>query len=121
MILHVGNLQTTAMGILPHTDVERALELSLSLDIPFWPQLPRLHYHEDMYAQASDGFPGVLVDMEEERVTLNTGLFYEQLEAYVERSADPANFALSPSTRRCTTAFWRWGRSWASTRPFAAR
>lgn len=96
MDLPIGNLQTTAMGIMPHTDVDRALELSLSLDIPFWPQLPRLHYNEDMYAQASDGFPGVLVDIEEERVTLNTALFYEQLESYVERSADPANFALSP-------------------------
>ena len=35
-----GNCQTTAMGIMPHTDVEKALELSLSLDIPYWPQLP---------------------------------------------------------------------------------
>jgi hypothetical protein len=83
------------MGIMPHTNVERALELSLSLDIPFWPQLPRLHFHEDMYAQASDGFPGVLIDLEQERVTLNTALFYEQLERYVELSADPSNFRLS--------------------------
>ncbi len=30
---------TTAMGILPHTDIERGLEAALSLDIPFWPQL----------------------------------------------------------------------------------
>jgi hypothetical protein len=95
MKLHAGNLKTTAMGILPHTSVERALELSLSLDIPFWPQLPRLHYNEDMYAQASEGFPGILLDVEEERVTLDTGMFYEQLESYVERSADAANFALS--------------------------
>jgi hypothetical protein len=96
MILHTGNLRTTAMGILPHTDVDRALELSLSLDIPFWPQLPHLHFNEDMYAQASEGFPGILVDVEEERVTLDSALFYEQLETYAERSADPANFALSP-------------------------
>ena len=96
MHLNVGDLQTTAMGILPHIDVERALQLSLSLDIPFWPQLPRLHYNEDMYVQASDRFPGVLVDIEQERVTLRTDLFYEQLDAYVERSADAANFSLSP-------------------------
>lgn len=95
MRLSVGNLQTTAMGIMPHTDVERALELSLSLDIPFWPQLPRLHFHEDMYAQASDGFPGVLIDAEQERVTLSTALFYEQLESYVEAAADASNFRLS--------------------------
>jgi len=29
--------RTTAMGIMPHTDIERALELALGLDIPFWP------------------------------------------------------------------------------------
>jgi hypothetical protein len=91
----IGNCLTTAMGIMPHTDVERALALSLSLDIPFWPQLPRLHYHEDMYAQASDGFPGILVDIENERVTVETARFYDELEAYVERSADASNFRLS--------------------------
>lgn len=72
------------------------MELSLSLDIPFWPQLPRLHYHEDMYVQASDGFPGICVDIEEERVTLDTESFFQELDGYVERSADPANFSLSP-------------------------
>jgi hypothetical protein len=35
-----GNCMTTAMGIMPHTDVDRALDLALTLDIPFWPQLP---------------------------------------------------------------------------------
>jgi hypothetical protein len=29
------NCQTTAMGIMAHTDIERALEVALSLDIPF--------------------------------------------------------------------------------------
>ena len=41
-----GNCQTTAMGIMPHTDIGNALQLSLSLDIPFWPQLPRVSYIE---------------------------------------------------------------------------
>jgi len=27
-----GNLLTTAMGVMPHTDVDRALEMALSLD-----------------------------------------------------------------------------------------
>ncbi len=53
-----GNCQTTAMGIMPHTDVKRAIELALSLDIPFWPQLPKVNYFEDMYVQISEHFPG---------------------------------------------------------------
>ena len=34
------NLLTTAMGVMPHKNVDQALKLSMSLDIPFWPQLP---------------------------------------------------------------------------------
>jgi hypothetical protein len=29
--------------------VERALKAALSLDVPFWPQLPMRSYYEDMY------------------------------------------------------------------------
>ncbi len=29
--------KTKAMGIMPYTDVGKALELALGLDIPFWP------------------------------------------------------------------------------------
>ncbi|UCG09639.1 MAG: hypothetical protein JSV83_01005 [Desulfobacterales bacterium] len=49
-----GNLLTTAMAVMPHKDSTQALEVALSLDIPFWPQLPRLSYYEDMYVQASE-------------------------------------------------------------------
>ena len=41
-----GNLLTTAMAVMPHTDVEQALENALSMDIPFWPQLPNYSYYE---------------------------------------------------------------------------
>ena len=58
-----GNLLTTAMAVMPHTDVARALETALSLDIPFWPQLPRYSYYEDMYVQAAEHFPGIVLDV----------------------------------------------------------
>ena len=34
------------MAVMPHRDVDRALELSLSLDVPYWPQLPQFSYYE---------------------------------------------------------------------------
>ena len=86
---------TTAMGIMPHTDVEKALELALNLDIPFWPQLPRVSFFEDMYAQASLNFPGVFIDKENERVTFDTSRFEAELPGYSERVANPETFALS--------------------------
>ena len=62
------------MGIMPHRDVAKALELSFSLDIPFWPQLPNVSYYEDMYAPASQHFPGLTVDVENKRIYNTTRL-----------------------------------------------
>lgn len=90
-------LCTTAMGILPHTDVDAALALAMSVDIPFWPQLPRVNFCEDMYAQASEGFPGIVLDLDNQRVTFDTARFYDELLAYADKSQDPAFFALSPA------------------------
>jgi len=59
-----GNLLTTAMAVMPHTDADRALEMALSIDVPFWPQLPNYSYYEDMYVQAAEHFPGILLDVD---------------------------------------------------------
>ena len=61
-----GKALTTAMGILLHTDLGEAQKLALSLDIPFWPQLPRFRFKEDMYAQFAEHFPGIMVDEEKQ-------------------------------------------------------
>ncbi len=91
-----ANCGTTAMGIMPHTSVERALELVMEMDVPFWPQLPKVTYYEDMYAQVSDGFPGIHVDVENERVSFDTTRFLQELGAYSERLEDIGSFELSP-------------------------
>jgi len=90
------NCRTTAMGILPHRDIERALGLAFSLDIPFWPQLPRLSYYEDMYVQVSENFPGVRIDEPGRRIDFSKERFYEELPAFIERMEDPALYRLSP-------------------------
>ena len=64
----VGNLMTTGMGILPHRDVAEALAVAMSVDIPFWPQVPRLAFCEDMYVQASENFPGIVLEPENRRI-----------------------------------------------------
>ncbi|OGP92649.1 MAG: hypothetical protein A2156_04655 [Deltaproteobacteria bacterium RBG_16_48_10] len=90
-----ANCQTTAMGILPHTDIERAVDLALSLNIPFWPQLPKVSYFEDMYVQALDHFPGVRIDFLERKILFDLGRFYEELPAYFEKAEDPETFRLT--------------------------
>lgn len=91
----IGGCRTSAMGILPHKDVDKALEMAFTLDIPFWPQLPHVSYYEDMYVQFSEHFPGITIDEEEKRIAFDTKLFYEQLPEYFELSANPDIFGLS--------------------------
>ncbi len=84
------------MGIMPHTDVERALKLSLSMDIPFWPQLPNVSFYEDMYVQASEYFPGMRVDPESRIVSFDTALFREAVAGdYLNSLENPETFTLS--------------------------
>jgi hypothetical protein len=87
--------RTTAMGIMPHTDVEEALRLALNLDVPFWPQLPRVSFYEDMYAQASENFPGIRVDVENGKLEFDTDRFQRDLERYSEKIGDAETFTMS--------------------------
>lgn len=80
---------------MPHTDVDRALELALGLDIPFWPQLPHISFYEDMYAQISQNFPGIVVDPESQRLSFETDRFEKELGEYAEKMAEAETFALS--------------------------
>jgi len=92
-----GGLLTTAMAVMPHTDVDRALELALSLDVPFWPQLPRLNYYEDMYVQASEHFPGVVLDLEKRSLSFSMDKFLAEFEATLARFDEPGYFDISPA------------------------
>ncbi len=90
-----GNCLTTAMGILPHDNIEEALKVSLSVDIAFWPQLPRYSFYEDMYVQVSENFPGIKLDEEKRKIQLDTQSFYQQLSDYAVRIEDENTFKLS--------------------------
>lgn len=92
-----GNLLTTAMAVMPHQDAQRALQSALSLDIPFWPQLPRLNYYEDMYVQASEHFPGAVLDMENQRLGFSMDKFIAELEEALAHMAEPEYFDISPT------------------------
>jgi hypothetical protein len=50
--------------------------------LPVWAQLPRRSYLENMYAQFSENFPGVVVDLEAERVFVDRT---KNLDADLER------------------------------------
>ena len=86
------------IGSLPHADPEEACGLLLAHlpDLPSWPQLPRRSFLENMYAQFSEGFPGVV--LEEDRIyvdraqDLSVDLEHLYL-AYLEN--DPEEYTLT--------------------------
>ena len=90
-----GNLHTTAMAVMPHKDVDRALDLALTMDIPFWPQLPHVSYTEDMYVQAAEHFPGILLDMENRTLRFSMEKFIIEFEETMVHFDEPEYFDIS--------------------------
>ena len=92
-----GNLLTTAMAVMPHTDVDQAVKAALSLDIPFWPQLPNYNYYEDMYVQAAEHFPGMLLDMKNKTLRFSMDKFIDEFEEIMSHFEEPEYFDVSPT------------------------
>jgi len=90
-----GNLLTTAMAVMPHTDVQQALKTALSLDVPYWPQLPNYSYYEDMYVQAAEHFPGIVLDMEHKTLRFSMDKFIEEFEETMAHFEEPDYFDVS--------------------------
>ncbi|HEY48481.1 MAG TPA: methionine synthase [Dehalococcoidia bacterium] len=83
----------TAIGSMPHVDPQEACSLVLSHlpEIPAWPQLPNRSFTENMYAQFSEGFPGVVLEKERIWIDRSQDLSkpLEQLySAYLENTID---------------------------------
>jgi len=78
------NYLTTLIGSVPYTDTADTCERILAtLDIPIWPQMVRLSFHENMYTQYGAALPGVVIDDEKAKITLNTtGDLTPALEAF---------------------------------------
>ena len=89
----------TVIGTMPHTDPSEACSQIIHYlkDIPAWPQLPGRSFLENMYAQFSEGFPGVVVGKDSILIDRSRDLDkpLEQLyTAYLEDNVD--KYPLSP-------------------------
>ena len=89
-----------AVGSVPYSDPQDAVDLVMrsTPEIPTWPQLPRRDFHENMYVQFTEGFPGLRLDEDRERVYVLDELPIDELTAFFEalESDDPTRFAISP-------------------------
>ncbi|OQZ01935.1 MAG: hypothetical protein B6D34_12445 [Candidatus Brocadia sp. UTAMX1] len=103
-----GNFSATAIGSLPHIDVEAACELMFKSlpEIPCWPQLPKLNVNEDMCIQYTEGLPCITIAADGKTVSIDVSQdtsdalagFYD---AYLKN--DPDLFRISPE---CSAGFY---------------
>lgn len=96
------NCRPTIIGSLPYTDpaIACAKVRKYVVDFPGWPQLPRRSNLENMYAQFSECFPGIVINGE--KVTLAKGagfdekleqIYLDEAEGHIDKYPISRNFA----------------------------
>jgi hypothetical protein len=91
----------TGIGSLPHPETQDALRVMFETfpTIPYWPQLPKRDFRENMYAQFSENLAGVKIDLAHEWLGLvKDDSLMAQIEAFYARylEDDPDLFAVAP-------------------------
>src|SRR5512135_408767 len=89
----------TGIGSLPHRDVQDALRVVFRTfpAVPYWPQLPRRDFRENMYAQFSEDLPTVSIDLPHEWIgSIVAEDVLAQAERFYDRyvAQDPNLFAI---------------------------
>ena len=93
------NCLPTIIGSMPHKDPVQACALVAHYlcDIPAWPQLPKRSFLENMYAQYSEGFPGVVITDDKIYIDRKQDLTKQLEQFYTDYLAnDFSRYALSP-------------------------
>jgi len=105
------NFSTTGIGSVPFTDSEEAVTYLLDSGpgIPFWPQLPKRCFEEEMIPQYGLGMPCVQVDGGQKSITFDPANKMSDLEAFYHKflEEDPSLFALSEESAAGLAAFQR--------------
>lgn len=84
-------LAMIAIGSLPHTDPELACRVMLEAfpEVAAWPQLPKRDFRENMYAQYSEGLPGIRLDARAGRIWFEVdGPLADELEGFYQAVID---------------------------------
>lgn len=64
---------TTGIGSLPYLDpIESVKDICSKFDIPFWPQLPKRGFKENMYVQFAEGLPALIIDEKNKKIYIDT-------------------------------------------------
>lgn len=68
-----GKFLTTGIGSLPYLNAEKSVaDICSKFDIPFWPQLPKRGFKENMYVQFAEGLPCLVIDEKDRKIYIDT-------------------------------------------------
>ena len=104
---------TTAIGSLPHADVDSALQFSFRLKIPFLPQIPIRNDREFMVHQALEGLPGIKSGKSGE-----VSFEFDQWEKGRQRLRELTDQAFQDSQPTAFESFEPMPQSWSCWKPF---
>ena len=89
------NFEATGIGSVPFKDPKTVCEMILENfpEIPFWPQLSRRSYLENMYVQYSERLPGIVLDENNKTIHIDTLKASDDIEIIYEKYlADDVEF-----------------------------
>ncbi len=68
------NFSKTCIGSVPHNEAGNIVKeiVSSFKEIPFWPQLPKKAFLQNMYAQYSENIPGIVIDKQSKKIFVDT-------------------------------------------------
>lgn len=80
----------TGIGSVPFKDARVACRIILDTfeSIPFWPQLPRRSFLENMYAQYAEQLPGIVIDEERKSIYVDSGRVADKIEEVYQNYLD---------------------------------
>ncbi|MBY0472412.1 hypothetical protein K2X30_14705 [bacterium] len=106
-------METTAIGSLPHHNIDSALEYAFGYSIPFLPQIPLRNPWEYMIPQALEGLPGL--EAEGDGATfLNVSVWVGRCKAFQEKM----DAAFSSNHTDAFSSFEPTAATWSSWQPF---
>lgn len=84
------NFEATGIGSLPFKEAGPACRLIFDnfRSIPFWPQLPKRSFKENMYCQFSEGIPGIIIDEKAKTIYLDSQKCASGMEKAYQRYLD---------------------------------
>ena len=81
------NFEATGVGSVPFKDPKTACRIIFENfhKIPFWPQLPKRSFHESMYAQYTEGLPGIVMDEAAKTIHIDSERARSEIEKVYEK------------------------------------